>query len=42
VKPIIYRKHILDAVWFIWILGILEILKELRALEIMPTYFTFY
>ena len=42
VKPIIYRKHILDAVWFIWILGILEILKELRVLDIMPTYFTFY
>ena len=42
VKPIIYRKHILDAVWFIWILGVLEILKELRVLDIMPTYFTFY
>lgn len=42
VKPIIYRKHILDAVWFVWILGILEILKGLRALDILPTYFTFY
>lgn len=42
VKPIIYRKHILDAVWFIWILGVLEILKELRVLEVIPTYFTFY
>jgi protein-S-isoprenylcysteine O-methyltransferase Ste14 len=42
VKPVVYRKNFLDAVWFIWILGALEIINGLHASGILPTWFTVY
>jgi protein-S-isoprenylcysteine O-methyltransferase Ste14 len=42
VKPVIYRKHMFDALWFIWLLGIMEIIESLHKLNIMPVFFNFY
>ncbi len=42
VKPIVFRKHIFDALWFIWLIGILEIIEKLRAVDIIPTVFKMY
>ena len=42
VRPVIFRKHMFDAMWFIWFIGILEIIEELHELGIMPTLFTLY
>lgn len=42
VKPIVFRKHIFDAVWFIWILGVLQIIKTLKTSEVVPTLLSFW
>jgi len=42
VKPVIYRKHMFDALWFVWLLGIMEIIESLHELNIMPIVFNFY
>lgn len=42
VKPVVYRKNALDAVWFVWILGALEIVKGLQSSGYLPTWFTLY
>jgi protein-S-isoprenylcysteine O-methyltransferase Ste14 len=42
VKPIIFRKHIFDAVWFIWILGVLQIIKALKTSGVVPTLLNFW
>jgi len=42
VKPILFREHMFDAIWFIWFIGIIEIIKELHAINILPTLFYIY
>jgi protein-S-isoprenylcysteine O-methyltransferase Ste14 len=42
VKPIVLRKQMLNALWFIWFLGILEIIEELHKLKAIPTIFKLY
>jgi len=42
VRPIIFRRHLFDAIWFIWIIGILELIEGLHELNIIPTLFTIY
>ena len=42
VKPVIFRKHIFSALWFIWFLGILELIEALHELKICPTIFNIY
>ena len=42
VNPIIFRKHIFRAFWFIWIIGILKIIEELHELGMIPVIFTIY
>jgi hypothetical protein len=42
VKPVIYRKHMFDALWFVWLLGIMEMIESLHELNIMPIVFNFY
>lgn len=34
--PIIFRKHIYSALWFIWVIGLLEIIKAVHRLVIIP------
>lgn len=42
VKPVVFRKHIFDALWFIWIMGILETIEGLQEAGIFPTIFKIY
>ncbi len=42
VKPIIFRKNLVDAVWFIWLVGILAMITGLRAAHVIPVWFALY
>ncbi|MBN1843543.1 MAG: isoprenylcysteine carboxylmethyltransferase family protein [Deltaproteobacteria bacterium] len=42
VKPVIFKKHMFEALWFIWIVGLLEIIEELHELDVLPTMFKIY
>ncbi len=42
VKPILFKEHMFDAIWFIWFLGVVEIIKDLHTSGILPSYFTLY
>ncbi|KPK90382.1 MAG: hypothetical protein AMJ94_09550 [Deltaproteobacteria bacterium SM23_61] len=42
VRPIIFRRHIFSALWFIWLVGILEVIEELHELRILPVIFNIY
>ncbi len=42
VKPVIFRKHMISALWFIWLIGILELIEELHESKIIPILFTIY
>ncbi len=42
VKPVIFRKHMFDALWFVWFIGIIEIIEELHELKVIPTLFRIY
>ncbi|MEN6319124.1 MAG: isoprenylcysteine carboxylmethyltransferase family protein [Syntrophaceae bacterium] len=41
-NPIVFKKHMLDALWFIWLLGILEIIETLHDLKLLPKLFIIY
>jgi protein-S-isoprenylcysteine O-methyltransferase Ste14 len=40
--PLLFRRHLLDAVWFPWAGAVLIILGELREIGLMPTVFTLF
>lgn len=42
IKPILFRKNIFDALWFIWLIGILEMIESLHEMNILPTLFYLY
>ena len=42
VKPVIFRKHIFDALVFIWLIGIIEFVEGLHDLNILPSIFSLY
>jgi protein-S-isoprenylcysteine O-methyltransferase Ste14 len=42
VKPVVLKRHMFSALWFIWFVGIIEIIEELHELEILPTIFNIY
>lgn len=42
VKPVIFKKHMFDALWFIWLLGMMEFMETLHDLQILPTIFRVY
>lgn len=42
VKPVVYRRHMFDVLWFIWLLGIMEIIESLHELNVLPTVFILY
>lgn len=41
-KPIVFRKHIFSALWFIWLMGILELIEGLHESNILPTVLNIY
>ena len=42
VKPIVFKRHMFHALWFVWFLGIIEIIEELHELNVLPTLFKRY
>lgn len=42
VMPIIFRKNLVDAVWFVWLVGIFAIFAGLRAANLVPVLFHLY
>ena len=42
VKPIVFKRHMFSAIWFIWFIGIIEIIEELHELKVLPTIFKIY
>jgi Putative protein-S-isoprenylcysteine methyltransferase len=42
VKPVIFKRHMFHALWFVWFLGIIEIIEELHELSILPIIFKIY
>ena len=42
VKPIVFRRHLFDAVWFIWIVGIIELIDSFRGVGVLPSIWMLY
>ena len=38
VRPLQFRKHLVDALWFVWIAGVVELIEALHELAIIPVY----
>ena len=42
VKPVVYRRHMFSALWFIWIAGLLELAEGLKELGWVHPFWSFY
>jgi protein-S-isoprenylcysteine O-methyltransferase Ste14 len=42
VKPIVFRKHMFSAIWFIWAIGIIHLINKLHESEILPVLFELF
>jgi protein-S-isoprenylcysteine O-methyltransferase Ste14 len=42
IKPVLLKKHMFSALWFIWLIGILETIEGLHQLGVLPTIFKIY
>jgi protein-S-isoprenylcysteine O-methyltransferase Ste14 len=42
VKPVVFKRHIFSALWFIWFMGIIEVIEELHEIKVLPTIFNIY
>jgi len=42
VNPRIFRKNMIDALWFVWLVGIVEIVRALQGLGLLPVYWNSY
>ncbi len=42
VKPVIFRKNLMDAIWFIWLVGVLELISGLHKAKLIPVLFSVY
>lgn len=42
VRPIVYRQHIFDALWFVWIVGILEVIEGLKDIGYIKPLWCIY
>ena len=41
VKPVVYRRHMFSALWFVWIVGLLELAEGLKEMGWMPSIWSF-
>jgi protein-S-isoprenylcysteine O-methyltransferase Ste14 len=41
-KPMVFKRHIFSALWFVWLMGILEFIEGLHELRAFPTIFKIY
>ena len=42
VKPVVYRRYMFSALWFVWIVGLLELAEGLKELGWMPSFWKFW
>lgn len=42
VNPVVFRRHIFSAIWFVWILGIAEVVEALHEGHYIPALFSIY
>ncbi|QTA89120.1 methyltransferase family protein [Desulfonema magnum] len=42
VNPVVYRRHIFSALWFVWTVGILELIEGLRELGLFGFLWSLY
>ena len=42
VRPLRYRKHLVDALWFVWLAGVVELIEALHELALIPMYWRLY
>jgi protein-S-isoprenylcysteine O-methyltransferase Ste14 len=42
VKPMVFRRHMSDAIWFVLIVGFLKVNGDLHSLNILPSFFHIY
>ena len=42
VKPVIYRRHIFSALWFIWIVGIIEVIEGMKEIGFLKPLWSLY
>lgn len=42
VSPRLFRKSLVDALWFVWLIGILEFVEALREVGYLPTRLSLY
>ncbi len=42
VKPMVFKRHMFHALWFVWFLGIIESIEELHEFSVLPTIFKIY
>jgi protein-S-isoprenylcysteine O-methyltransferase Ste14 len=41
-KPMVFKRHLFNALWFIWLIGILEFIEGLHTLNVFPTIFKIF
>ena len=42
VKPVLFRKHMLDAMWFVWIVALMRAIEGLHSSQVLPVWFSVY
>ncbi len=42
VNPVVYRRHIFSALWFIWIVGLLEVIEGMRDVGLFSYLWSLY
>jgi protein-S-isoprenylcysteine O-methyltransferase Ste14 len=42
VKPKVYRKRVLNALWFVWLLGIFELIEAFHEYGVVPIFLKLY
>ncbi len=42
VNPIVYRRHMFSALWFVWIAGLIELAEGLKEIGWLPSFWFLY
>lgn len=42
VKPHVFKRRMLGALYFIWLVGVLEVIEEVHELKLLPVFFQLY
>ena len=42
VNPVVYRRHMFSALWFVWIVGLIELAEGLKEMGWLPSFWSLY